>query len=144
MKISRSTFAYVGMLAAGAVLAASAVLLPSAATFGQETDPESLATINANIEKLSQPSTAAAPAAPSNGAAATGSNDPVPPAAPIDASPSGDNLGAAQGVGATQLPSAGSGGYIGSESGIGYGLMALGVALMASGSLVWAYSRKQR
>ncbi len=146
MKISRNTFAFVSMLAAGILLAGATVLLPATSTFGSETDEQRdrMESIEHNLQLLSQAPQPAPPAA-----------QPAPPAAPIDQpaasaqqpsqAPSESESPDAS-SGANQLPSAGNGGYLNAETNasIGYGLIGVGIALMGSGSMVWAYSRRRR
>lgn len=138
MKISRNSLAFMSMLTAGLLLAGATVLVPSATTFGEETDP---GRILAEAEKAYAQQQAQAPAPPAQA--------PAPPAAPVDvpaASP--DSSGGAGGVtdAPSGLPSAGSGGYLNrtEHASLGYLLIGLGATLMGSGSLVWAYSRRNR
>ncbi len=143
MKISRNSLAFMSMLSAGLLLAGATVLLPSAQTFGSETDDANMdraASIERNLQALyNQPQ----PAAPSQAPAAA----PAPPAAPIDApaAPAAGNTGGTADAPAS-LPTAGSGGYLNrsENASLGYMLVGLGAALMGSGSLVWAYSRRLR
>jgi hypothetical protein len=138
MKISRNGLGFMSMLAAGLLLAGATVLMPSALTFGEETD----GMILKNAEDLWA---AQQKAAAANQPAASAPAAPAPPAAPIDApsapADSGGTTDAPSG-----LPSAGSGGYLNSteNASVGYMLIALGITLMGSGSLVWAYSRRTR
>jgi hypothetical protein len=136
MKISRTNLGFMSVLAAGLLLAVAAFALPSATTFGSETD-QAPAVDTGDLEALLAANYAAnnAPAAPSTQA-------PAPPAAPLDMN-SADN--GANGNVPILLPSTGSGGLSGSTStNYGFLLIGLGVALMGSGSLVWAASRKRR
>ena len=84
----------------------------------------------------------------------TGGSAPTTPAAPAPAAPSGGSavappqapVDAGAGAGATGLPSAGSGGYLNDSgsSALFYALLAgLGLAAMASGSLVWAHKERK-
>lgn len=134
MGISRNSLTFMSMLAAGLLLAGAALLVPSAQTFGSESDNDRGETIEHNIQLLSQ-----APAPPAS--------QPVPPAAPIDAPASaGDSLAGTANNSPIQLPSTGSGGYLNSTetASLGYMLIGVGAALMGSGSMVWAYSRRRR
>ncbi len=64
----------------------------------------------------------------------------IPPAAPVDDT----NDGSVGGVNANTLPSAGSGGYLDSSNTntLVYGLMAFALAIVMTGSVAWASSRK--
>jgi len=132
MRISRTQISFLAILAAGATLFAGTLLLPSPTTFGSETDV------------LLEPPTSAQPAAPSAQPAApvapapaqpSASQAPAPPQAPLDG-----------GVNVATLPSTGSGGYLAEDqqASAGYLLLALGVALVGAGSMVWVVSRRSR
>jgi hypothetical protein len=131
MRITRNGLAFMSMLTAGVLLAGATLLVPSAKTFGSETDAEQAASIEHNIQQLArQPQPAPA------------SQAPVPPAAPIDSAPASQPDASAP----ASLPSAGSGGYLDSSesAGLGYLLIGFGAALLGSGSLVWVSSRRGR
>jgi hypothetical protein len=139
MRISRNSLAFMSVLAAGVLLAGATVLLPSAKTYGSETDEaiarELAAAGEANAAKAAQPAPSAQqpapPAAPvENPAGATGAT--APEAAAPSASPD------------VQLPNTGTGGYTATDNTLAYLFIGLGLALMGSGSLVWAYGRKRR
>ena len=132
MRISRTQISFLTILAAGATLFAGTLLLPSPTTFGSETDV------------LLEPPTSAQPAAPSAQPAApvapapaqpSASQAPAPPQAPLDG-----------GVNVATLPSTGSGGYLAEDqqATAGYLLLALGIALVGAGSMVWVVSRRSR
>jgi hypothetical protein len=143
LKISRNSLAFMSMLAAGLLLAGATVFVPSATSFGQETD---IGTLLREAEKIAADEQKQA--ASQTPAQAPASQAPVPPAAPID-SPSAatpDSAGAGSTESPAGLPSAGSGGYLnaGKSASLGYLLMGLGATLIGSGSLVWAYSKRNR
>ena len=145
MNISRNSLAFMSMLAAGVLLAGAAVLLPSAQTFGSETDEAAAAERARSIEDgLQRQSAVPAPNYPGvasgTGDRTAGAPAPVPPAAPIDPPAPAGSVETPAG-----LPSAGSGGYLNADGNLGlaYALMALAVSLFGSGSLVWAYSSRR-
>jgi hypothetical protein len=128
------------MLAAGLLLAGATVFVPSATSFGQETD---IGTLLKEAEKIAaDEQKQAASQTPAQAPA------PVPPAAPIDSGSDAtpDSAGAGSTESPAGLPSAGSGGYLNASrsAGLGYMLMGLGATLIGSGSLVWAYSKRNR
>ena len=145
MKFSRNTLAFMSVLAAGVLLATATFVLPSTTTFGNETDAaaaaDALARELAQSAYLNKGSSAPSSSAPTTQA-------PAPPAAPLDNNPATGGTGNAGATGNAPagLPSTGSGGYLNSESSTNYGflLIGLGVAMMGSGSLVWAVSRRRR
>ena len=62
----------------------------------------------------------------------------IPPAAPLN-----DGNDASVGGDANSLPSAGSGGYLGSDSNtLAYALMAFAIAIVMTGSVAWVSSRE--
>ena len=137
MRISRTQISFLTILAAGATLFAGTLLLPSPTTFGSETDvllgpptsPQSAA-------PSAQP---AAPVSPAPAAQPSASQAPAPPQAPLDGGVGGVNVAAI-------LPSTGSSGYLAEDqqASAGYLLLALGVALVGAGSMVWVVSRRSR
>ncbi len=139
MKISRTRLAFLTMIAAGGTMLAGMFLMPSSQTFGSQTDVP-----REGLVEPTQPNPPAPPAAPVVQA-------PAPPQAPIDGTVgnAGANKApgdAVAGAGASKLPSTGSGGYLNSErsSSLGFLLIGSGLALLGSGSIVWAYSRRRR
>jgi hypothetical protein len=136
MRISRNSLAFMSVLAAGVLLAGATVLLPSAKTYGSETDEAIARELAAASEKAAQPQ----PAAPSV-------QQPAPPAAPVENPAGATGATAPTGAAASpevQLPNTGTGGYTATDNTLAYLLIGLGLALMGSGSLVWAYGRKRR
>ena len=135
MKVSKAKLAFLSVLAAGIIgLAASMALGPSQ-TYGLETDE---AGTSASAANPGSSSGASAQGATAGTGGATGS-EALPPQAPIDSPTSG------VGAGATQLPSAGSGGYLSQESVSWAQILLFGVlAVTGSGSLVWAFGRSRR
>jgi hypothetical protein len=145
MKISRNSLAFMSVLAAGLLLAAATFVLPSAKTYGSETDVAVAQAADAYARELAAAQKSQPPAAPQGStapapsqASAPAAQAPAPPAAPLD------NAGTASSPAA--LPSTGSGGYLNqpATTSMGYILVGIGLALMGSGSLVWAVSRKHR
>ncbi len=137
MRLTRTQLSFISVLAAGLFLMVGSLLLPTTTTYGVETD---VPLVDVDLSDLRNPVAPqpAPPAAPAPVAPAP--SQPLPPQAPIE-SPTG-------GVGAqaTQLPSAGNGGYLGGSgpATAGYLLMGLGAALLGTGSFVWVYSRRTR
>ena len=154
MKISRNSLAFMSVLAAGLLLAAATFVLPSAKTYGSETDITNQKIADGIARELAAAQNQKPPAAPQGStapapsqASAPAAQAPAPPAAPLDNAPAAagsDNTGTAGSPAA--LPSTGSGGYLNqpATTSMGYILVGIGLALMGSGSLVWAVSRKHR
>lgn len=144
MKFSRKQSLFVGMLAAGVALLAATVFLPSPTTFGNETDANRAAAELAAERAAADSAAKFPPGSRVEFPAAAPAQPAQPPAAPIDkpaAAPSQPAPAAAP-----ALPSAGNGGYLNAQAqtSLGYMLMGIGVALLGSGSIVWAYSRRRR
>jgi uncharacterized membrane protein len=150
MKISRNSLAFMSVLAAGLLLATATFVLPSAKTYGSETDVTNQKIADGIARELAAAQNQKPPAAPQGSTApsqAPAAQAPAPPAAPLDNAPAAagsDNAGAANSP--VALPSTGSGGYLNqpATTSMGYILVGIGLALMGSGSLVWAVSRKRR
>jgi len=146
MKFSRKQSLFVGMLAAGVALLAATAFLPSPTTFGNETDDQRAAA-EALAEKSAAENAAKFPPGP-RVAFPPAAAPAQPPAAPIDTPASAPSQQAPTGGtdGAAAQPSAGNGGYLdaGTQTSLGYMLMGIGVALLGSGSIVWAYGRRRR
>ena len=136
MRISRTQISFLAILAAGATLFAGTLLLPSPTTFGSETDV--LVEPTTSAQPAAPSAQPAAPIAPAPAAQPSASQAPAPPQAPLDSGTGG--------VGAATLPSTGSGGYLAEDqqASAGYLLLALGVALVGAGSMVWVVSRRSR
>lgn len=133
MRISRTQISFLAILAAGATLFVGTLLLPSATTFGSETDVLVEPTTSAQPAPTARPAAPIAPAAQPSASPA-----PAPPQAPLDDGVGGANI--------ATLPSTGSGGYLseGQQASVGYLLLALGVTLVGAGSTVWVVSRRSR
>jgi hypothetical protein len=150
MKFSRNNLAFMSVLAAGVLLATATFVLPSARTFGSETDEANAAAVAQSIAREQAAAAAAAankPAPPA--ASAPAAQAPAPPAAPLDnapAAPSGNSTAGSPASESNGLPSTGDGGYLSgtTTTNMGFLLSGLGVVLLGSGSLVWAVGRKRR
>ena len=144
MRITRTQLSFLAVLGAGALLMVGTLLSTSRTTFGSETDAQ-------RISDLVIPGSGGpAPAAsqPASQPSASGQTAALPPQAPIDvqggtnaASPSAGEAG----VASAKLPNAGTGGYLNSDRSTVYAslLAGLGLVLLASGSAIWAYSRRR-
>ncbi len=149
MKLTRVRLSFVALLGAGALLLGATFLLPSPKTYGSQmgqppatsaktTDSSGGAQMQSPATSLEDPS-AQAPARPQ-----------APIEKPIESTTTGD-AGTApstanNGAGSLQLPAAGDGSIFNSttENVVSYLFMGLGAAMLATGFLVWMYSRRSR
>ncbi len=132
MKVSRAKLGFLSVLAAGVIgLAATLAFTPSQ-TYGLETD-------TSGSGAAANPASAGGSGSGAAGGNVGGGAQALPPQAPVE----GPSAGV--GGGATQLPSAGSGGYLG-QGAVSWAQVALfaAFAVAGSGSLIWAFGRKRR
>ena len=126
---------FLGVVAAVVAVTVGSLAFSQDVTFGAETDSSDT---DVSVDTgVPDPTNEQFPVV--GGSSAIPDQESIPPAAPLD-----DGNDGSVGANANSLPSAGSGGYLGSSGSntLAYALMAFAIAIVMTGSIAWVSSRE--